>query len=71
MFFVNIGFLFDTITSVMLIIVFFISLLVHVYSLGYMENDAHLIRFLSYLSLFTFFMCILITANNFLQMFFG
>jgi NADH-ubiquinone oxidoreductase chain 5 len=55
----------------MLVIVTFISTLVHLYSTEYMENDPHLMRFMSYLSLFTFFMLILVTANNFLQMFVG
>jgi NADH:ubiquinone oxidoreductase subunit 5 (subunit L)/multisubunit Na+/H+ antiporter MnhA subunit len=55
----------------MLIVVTFISSLVHLYSTEYMEYDPHLPRFMSYLSLFTFFMLILITANNFLQMFVG
>lgn len=64
-------FCFDSLTSIMLVVVTFISLLVHLYSTEYMENDPHLIRFMSYLSLFTFFMLILITANNFLQMFVG
>jgi len=44
---------------------------VHLYSINYMGNDPHLIRFMSYLSLFTFFMLILVTANNLLQMFVG
>lgn len=65
------GFQFDSLTVVMLIVVTFISMLVHLYSLEYMENDPHLIRFMSYLSLFTFFMLILVTANNFVQMFVG
>ena len=64
-------FCFDSLTSVMLIVVTFISTLVHLYSTEYMEHDPHLPRFMSYLSLFTFFMLILITANNFLQMFVG
>ena len=64
-------FLFDSLTCVMLIVVTFISSLVHLYSTEYMEHDPHLCRFMSYLSLFTFFMLILITANNFLQMFVG
>lgn len=64
-------FCFDSLTSVMLIVVTFISTLVHLYSTEYMEFDPHLPRFMSYLSLFTFFMLILITANNFLQMFVG
>jgi proton-translocating NADH-quinone oxidoreductase chain L len=65
------SFCFDSLTSVMLIVVTFISTLVHLYSIEYMEHDPHLPRFMSYLSLFTFFMLILITANNFLQMFVG
>jgi proton-translocating NADH-quinone oxidoreductase chain L len=65
------GFCFDSLTAVMLVIVTFISTLVHLYSTEYMENDPHLPRFMSYLSLFTFFMLILVTANNFLQMFVG
>ena len=64
-------FCFDSLTSIMLIVVTFISTLVHLYSIEYMKNDPHLTRFMSYLSLFTFFMLILITANNFLQMFVG
>jgi len=65
------SFCFDSLTSVMLIVITFISMLVHLYSTEYMENDPHLTRFMSYLSLFTFFMLILVTANNFLQMFVG
>lgn len=65
------GFLFDPLTSVMLIVVLTISSLVHFYSLSYMEFDPHLIRFLSYLSLFTFFMLMLITADNYIQLFLG
>ena len=65
------SFCFDSLTSVMLVVVTFISTLVHLYSTEYMENDPHVIRFMAYLSLFTFFMLILVTANNFLQMFVG
>ncbi len=65
------NFCFDSLTAVMLVIVTFISTLVHLYSTEYMENDPHLPRFMSYLSLFTCFMLILVTANNFLQMFVG
>lgn len=61
----------DSLTVVMLIVVTSISSCVHLYSTEYMSEDPHLIRFLSYLSLFTFFMLVLITANNFLQMFVG
>jgi len=68
---INWGFLFDSLTVVMLFVITFISSLVHLYSLEYMENDPHLTRFMSYLSLFTFFMLILVTADNFVQMFVG
>jgi len=67
----NWSFCFDSLTSIMLVVVTFISTLVHLYSSEYMEHDPHLPRFMSYLSLFTFFMLILVTANNFLQMFVG
>jgi NADH-ubiquinone oxidoreductase chain 5 len=65
------GFLFDTLTSVMLIVITSISSLVHLYSTEYMGHDPHLPRFMSYLSFFTFFMLILVTGDNFLQMFVG
>lgn len=65
------GFLFDTLTCVMLIVVTSISTLVHIYSTEYMSQDPHLARFMSYLSFFTFFMLILVTADNLLQMFVG
>jgi proton-translocating NADH-quinone oxidoreductase chain L len=68
---VNWAFQFDSLTFVMLFVITFISTLVHLYSMEYMESDPHLIRFMSYLSLFTFFMLILVTADNFLQMFVG
>lgn len=64
-------FFFDTLTSVMLIVITFISLLVHLYSIDYMSADPFFIRFFSYLSLFTFFMLILVTSGNFFQMFLG
>ncbi len=67
----NWSFLFDTLTMVMLIVVTSISTLVHLYSSQYMSADPHLSRFMSYLSLFTFFMLILITGDNFIQMFVG
>ena len=57
------GFLFDSLTVIMLIVVTFISALVHLYSINYMESDPHFPRFMSYLSLFTFFMLILVTAR--------
>jgi NADH:ubiquinone oxidoreductase subunit 5 (subunit L)/multisubunit Na+/H+ antiporter MnhA subunit len=65
------GFLFDSLTVMMLVVVTFISSLVHLYSTEYMGHDPHLPRFMSYLSLFTFFMLILVTADNFIQMFVG
>ena len=65
------GFYFDSLTVVMLIVVTFVSSLVHIYSISYMFVDPHLPRFMSYLSIFTFFMLMLVTADNFLQMFFG
>jgi NADH-ubiquinone oxidoreductase chain 5 len=65
------GFLFDSLTVVMLVVVTSVSSLVHLYSTEYMGHDPHLPRFMSYLSLFTFFMLILVTADNFLQMFVG
>jgi NADH-ubiquinone oxidoreductase chain 5 len=68
---INWGFLFDSLTVVMCIVVTFVSSLVHLYSIEYMSHDPHLPRFMSYLSLFTFFMLILITADNFIQMFLG
>jgi NADH-ubiquinone oxidoreductase chain 5 len=71
LFYASWGFLFDTLTAVMLIVVTFVSTMVHLYSIGYMEHDPHLPRFMAYLSLFTFFMLILITGDNFLQMFLG
>ncbi len=55
----------------MLIVVNTISFLVHLYSIEYMQEDPHIIRFFSFLSLFTFFMLLLISADNFLQMFLG
>src|ERR1700759_416778 len=61
----------DTITAVMLVVVTGVSSLVHLYSVGYMHEDPHRPRFFSYLSLFTFAMLMLVTANNFLQLFFG
>ena len=61
----------DTLTAVMLVVVNTVSALVHLYSIGYMEEDPHRSRFFAYLSLFTFAMLMLVTADNFLQMFFG
>ena len=61
----------DPLSSVMLVVVTFISSLVHIYSIGYMHHDPHKSRFMSYLSLFTFSMLMLVTSDNFLQLFFG
>ena len=55
----------------MLLIITTISMFVHFYSAGYMSEDPHLTRFMSYLSLFTFFMLVLVTSDNFLQLFIG
>ena len=65
------GFLFDSLSISMLLMISIISCLVHIYSIGYMGEDPHLSRFLSYLSLFTFFMFILVTSDNFIQLFLG
>lgn len=65
------GLWFDRLTCVMLLIIVSISVCVHVYSVGYMAEDPYLTRFMGYLSLFTFFMIVLVTADNFLQMFIG
>ena len=62
---------FDTLTAVMVFVVCVVSAMVHVYSIGYMDHDPHIPRFMAYLSLFTFFMLMLVTADNFAQIFFG
>lgn len=67
----QIGFLIDRLTVIMLMVVTFVSFLVHIYSIGYMADDDGYQRFFSYISLFTFMMLMLVTANNFLQLFFG
>src|SRR5690606_1370263 len=61
----------DTLTAVMLVVVTSVSALVHIYSIGYMHHDPHRPRFFAYLSLFTFAMLMLVTADNLVQMFFG
>ncbi|MBF0391079.1 MAG: NADH-quinone oxidoreductase subunit L [Alphaproteobacteria bacterium] len=61
----------DTLTAVMLIVVNWVSFMVHVYSIGYMHHDTSIARFQSYLSLFTFFMLMLVTSDNLVQLFFG
>ncbi len=68
---VNWAFRIDTLTAVMLVVVNTVSSLVHIYSIGYMHHDPHQPRFFAYLSLFTFAMLMLVTSDNFLQMFFG
>lgn len=69
--YVSWGFHFDSLTVSMLIPVLIVSSLVHIYSIGYMSHDPHIQRFFSYLSLFTFMMLILVTADNYLLMFVG
>ncbi len=61
----------DTLSAVMLVVVTSVSALVHIYSIGYMSHDPHKPRFMAYLSLFTFAMLMLVTADNFIQLFFG
>lgn len=65
------GFLFDSLTTTMLVVITSISSLVHLYSIQYMEFDPHCPRFMSFLEIFTFFMILLVTADNFVQMFLG
>ncbi|MES2997852.1 MAG: NADH-quinone oxidoreductase subunit L [Pseudomonadota bacterium] len=67
----NIGFLIDPLTLVMFVIVTFVSLIVHIYSIAYMAGDPGYKRFFSYMSAFTFAMLMLVSANNFLQLYFG
>ena len=67
----EVGFLIDKLTSVMLIVVTFVSLMVHIYTIGYMKDDPGYQRFFSYIALFTFSMLMLVMSNNFLQLFFG
>ena len=67
----EIGFLIDSLTAIMMIVVTFVSLMVHIYTIGYMHDDPGYNRFFSYISLFTFSMLMLVMANNFLQLFFG
>ena len=62
---------FDTLTAVMLVVVTGVSSIVHIYSVGYMAHDGARARFMSYLSLFTFAMLMLVTSDNFIQLFFG
>lgn len=67
----EVGFLVDSLTAMMITVVTFVSLMVHVYTIGYMEEDDGYQRFFSYISLFTFSMLMLVMSNNFLQLFFG
>lgn len=67
----SVGFLIDNLTAVMLVVVSFVSLMVHIYTIGYMADDSGYKRFFSYISLFTFSMFMLVMSNNFMQLFFG
>ncbi|MFJ7566427.1 NADH-quinone oxidoreductase subunit L [Herminiimonas sp. NPDC097707] len=67
----EVGFLIDSLTAMMMCVVTFVSLMVHIYTVGYMEEDEGYNRFFSYISLFTFAMLMLVMSNNFLQLFFG
>jgi len=67
----EIGFLIDPLSATMMIVVSFVSLMVHIYTIGYMADDPGYQRFFSYISLFTFSMLMLVMSNNFLQLFFG
>ena len=67
----EIGFLIDPLTATMMLVVSFVSLMVHIYTIGYMADDPGYQRFFSYISLFTFSMLMLVMSNNFLQLFFG
>jgi NADH-quinone oxidoreductase subunit L len=67
----EVGFLIDSLTATMMVVVTFVSLMVHIYTIGYMEEDPGYARFFSYISLFTFSMLMLVMSNNFLQLFFG
>ena len=67
----EVGFLVDRLSAMMMVVVTFVSLMVHIYTIGYMHDDPGYQRFFSYISLFTFSMLMLVMANNFLQLFFG
>ncbi len=67
----HVGFMVDRLTAMMMVVVTFVSLLVHIYTIGYMAEDPGYQRFFSYISLFTFSMLTLVMSNNFLQLFFG
>jgi NADH-quinone oxidoreductase subunit L len=67
----EVGFLIDHLSAMMMVVVTFVSLMVHIYTVGYMHDDPGLQRFFSYISLFTFSMLMLVMSNNFMQLFFG
>lgn len=67
----ELGFLIDRLSATMMVVVGFVSLMVHIYTIGYMQEDPGYQRFFSYTALFTFFMLVLVTGNNFLQLFIG
>ena len=67
----QVGFLVDRLTVLMMVVVTFVSLCVHVYTMGYMRDDPGYQRFFAYISLFTFAMLMLVMSNNFMQLFFG
>jgi NADH-quinone oxidoreductase subunit L len=67
----EIGFLVDSLTALMMVVVTFVSLMVHIYTIGYMKDDDGYQRFFAYINLFTFAMLMLVMANNFMQLFFG
>ncbi|MDB4098831.1 NADH-quinone oxidoreductase subunit L [Candidatus Thioglobus sp.] len=68
---ISVGFLVDNLTALMLVVVSFVSLMVHIYTIGYMHDDKGYTKFFSYISLFTFAMFTLVISNNFMQLFFG
>ena len=67
----EVGFLIDHLSAMMMVVVTFVSLMVHIYTIGYMDEDPGYTRFFSYISLFTFAMLMLVMSNNFMQLFFG
>jgi len=67
----EVGFLIDNLSAMMMVVVTFVSLMVHIYTIGYMKEDPGYTRFFSYISLFTFAMLMLVMSNNFMQLFFG
>ena len=68
---IEVGFLVDALTAIMMVVVTFVSLMVHIYTVGYMHDDPGYTKFFSYISLFTFAMLMLVMSNNFMQLFFG